>query len=82
MTQLVTRIDDELAASLDRLVASGAVRNRSDAVRKGLERLIEEHRRKAVGDSIAEGYRREPQREAEIGWADESSIRMIADESW
>ena len=36
MTQLVARIDADLAKSIDQLVAEGVVESRSDAVRKGL----------------------------------------------
>ncbi|MGH2763360.1 MAG: ribbon-helix-helix domain-containing protein [Thermoleophilaceae bacterium] len=35
MKQFVTRIEDELAASIDELVERGVVESRSDAVRSG-----------------------------------------------
>jgi Arc/MetJ-type ribon-helix-helix transcriptional regulator len=82
MAQLVTRVDDDLAAAVDELVAAGVVASRSEAVRLGLERLVERYRRSQVGARIVEGYRRIPQSDAEVGWADESSVRMIADEPW
>ena len=82
MSQLVTRIDDDLAQEIDALVAEGVVESRSDAVRQALRALVDRHRRKRIGDAIVEGYRRQPQTEEEIGWADEASIRMIAEEPW
>jgi Arc/MetJ-type ribon-helix-helix transcriptional regulator len=82
MAQLVTRVDDDLAAAVDELVAAGVVASRSEAVRLGLERLVERYRRGQVGARIVEGYQRIPQSDAEVGWADESSVRMIADEPW
>jgi Arc/MetJ-type ribon-helix-helix transcriptional regulator len=82
MAQLVTRVDDELVTAVDDLVASGVVSSRSEAVRLGLERLLDRHRRDQIGARIIESYRSQPQDEREIGWADESSIRMIADEPW
>ena len=82
MAQLVTRVNDDLAAAVDELVAAGVVASRSEAVRLGLERLVERYRRSQVGARIVEGYRRVPQTEAEVGWADESSVRMIAEEPW
>ena len=82
MAQLVTRVDDELAAAVDELVADGLVRSRSEAVRLGLERLVDLHRRDQIGARIVEGYRARPQSEAEVGWADQSSIRMITEEPW
>lgn len=82
MAQLVTRIDDELAAAVDDLVASGVVSSRSEAVRVGLRALLDRHRRDQIGACIIAGYRADPQDERELGWADESSIRMIAEEPW
>ncbi len=82
MAQFVIRIEDRVAREVDRLVREGVVASRSAAVRLGLERLIEGHRRGAIGRSIVEGYRRVPQTEVEVGWADEATRRMIADESW
>jgi len=56
--------------------------NLSEAVRLGLERLIDRCRRDEIGRNIARGYRELPQDEAEVAWADESTARMIADEPW
>ena len=82
MAQLVTRVDDDLAAAVDGLVAAGVVASRSEAVRLGLERLVDRFRRDEIGARIANGYRARPQSEAEVAWADESSVRMIAEEPW
>jgi Arc/MetJ-type ribon-helix-helix transcriptional regulator len=82
MAQLVTRIDDELAADVDELVAAGVASSRSEAVRLGLRRLVDRHRRSQIGARIVEGYRQQPQDAAEVGWDDAASARMIADESW
>jgi len=43
MAQLVARLDDSLMAEVDVLVADGVVANRSEAVRLGLERLVDQH---------------------------------------
>lgn len=82
MSQIVTRVDPELSDAIDRLVAAGVVNSRSDAVRQGLEALIDRHARARVGQAIVDGYRRQPQSAAEVGWADESTRRMISEESW
>lgn len=82
MTQLVTRVDDDLAAAVDELVRSGVVASRSEAVRLGLQDLVDRHRRHQIGAQILEGYRAQPQSEEEVGWADEATVRMIADEPW
>lgn len=82
MTQIAARIDDELAAELDRLVAGGAVASRSEAVRSGLRMLVDTWRRRSVAVAIVDGYRRIPQARDEGGWSDEATIRMIHEEPW
>jgi len=82
MAQLVTRLDDELVAAVDDLVSAGVVSSRSQAVRIGLQQLLERHRRKEIGARIVAGYRARPQADDELGWSDDSSIRMIAEEPW
>jgi Arc/MetJ-type ribon-helix-helix transcriptional regulator len=82
MVQVVTRMEDDLAAAVDELVAAGVVTSRSDAVRLGLRQLVDRYRREQIASSIVAGYRRQPQSDAEVGWADESTARMIADEPW
>ncbi len=82
MTQLVARIDDDLAESIDQLIAEGVVESRSDAVRKGLQALIEQTRRRRTADEIIAGYTEHPQTEDEVGWADQAAAQMIADEPW
>lgn len=82
MAQLVTRVEESLIRDIDRLVAEGVVASRSAAVRLGLDGLIDRHRRDRIGRSIAEGYVSRPQAEGEVGWADEATRQMIADEAW
>ncbi len=82
MTQLVTRIDNDLAKSIDQLIAEGVVESRSDAVRKGLHALIEQTRRRRTAEAIIAGYTRQPQTDADVAWADEATVQMIADEPW
>ena len=82
MTQLVTRVGAELASDVDSLVAAGVVESRSDAVRRGLRFLIDEHRRSETADAIVRGYRKLPQTDREVAWADDATRRMIAEEPW
>lgn len=82
MAQLVARMDEELLAEVDRLVADGVVRSRSDAVRVGLRSLVDRHMRRSIGDAIVDSYRRRPQCDADVGWADEATAAMIAEEPW
>ena len=82
MAQIVARIDEGLAVQIDRLVDSGVVRSRSDAVRRALRALVESERRRSIGEAIVEGYRRIPQTEHEAGWTDDRAGSMIAEEPW
>jgi metal-responsive CopG/Arc/MetJ family transcriptional regulator len=82
MAQLVTRIDEELLAAVDALVEEGVVASRSEAVRRALQELLDLRRRRQTAESIVAGYTRLPQTEDEIGWRDEATARMIADEPW
>jgi Arc/MetJ-type ribon-helix-helix transcriptional regulator len=82
VSQLVTRIDDDLARDIDLLVADGVVASRSEAVRQALRELIDRHRRRKIGDAIVEGYLRQPQTDEELAWTDEAARRMIEEEPW
>jgi len=46
------------------------VASRSEAVPLGLVRLVEGCRRERIGAEIVEGYRRRPQADGEVGWAE------------
>ena len=82
MVQLVTRVSDELAAGIDELVENGLASSRSEAVRSALERWIDSERRRRIGEAIVEGYKRIPQTEEELAWADAAATEMLAEEPW
>lgn len=82
MAQLVTRVPDEIAKAVDDLVEARVFGSRSDAVRAGLDSVIERERRAAVGRAIAEGYERIPQAEDDLAWSDAATAAMIAEEPW
>jgi Arc/MetJ-type ribon-helix-helix transcriptional regulator len=82
MAQLVTRVDDSLLADVDALVSEGVAATRSDAVRLGLEALIERHRRQQTGRTIVAAYRRRPQDEEELAGLDEATRALIEEEPW
>lgn len=82
MTQLVTRIPDELAEQIDALVAEGVVASRSDAVRRALVELLDRYQRRRIGEDIIEGYERIPETDEELAWANDLAVRMIEEEPW
>jgi Arc/MetJ-type ribon-helix-helix transcriptional regulator len=82
MAQFVTRLSDRLAEEVDALVSQGVVANRSEAVRVGLERLVDEHVRHQIGVAIADGYRRHPQTDEELAGLDQSTRALVEEEAW
>lgn len=82
MTQLVARVDDSLVAAIDDLVAAGVVASRSDAMRVGLQALVEDHRKRLVGERIVDAYRRLPQTDEELAGIDVSTRTLIEEEPW
>lgn len=82
MAQVVTRLDDKLVADLDGLIADGLVANRSEAVRLGLERLVEEHRRRRIGTEIVEGYKRHPETDEELAGLGQATRALVEEEPW
>ena len=80
--QIAVRIPDGLAESLSDLVAEGRFETKADAVRTALQSLVEAERRRRLGESIADGYRRIPQDDDEVKSATRAAIRSIQEEPW
>jgi Arc/MetJ-type ribon-helix-helix transcriptional regulator len=82
MAQFVTRLDDRLAQDVDAMVAAGVVASRSEAVRLGLETLVDRHRRNRVGAEIAAAYRRQPQTDDEVAGVDRATRALVEEGPW
>ena len=82
MTQLVTRIPDDMAKLLDQLVDEGVFRSRSDAVRTSLEEVLAQHRRRRISEQTVRAYREQPQTDDEFAGVDVAAAAMIAEEPW
>lgn len=82
MAQVVARLDDQLMAKVDELVADGLVGSRSEAVRLGLERLLDQYRRQRLGAQIADAYQRQPQTEEELAGLDAATRALVEEEPW
>lgn len=80
--QVAVRLPDDLAESLEELVAQGRFETKADAIRSALEALIDAERRRRVGELIADGYRRIPQDDDEVAAARRAAIRSIREEPW
>lgn len=82
MTQLVTRIPDDMAKLLDQLVDEGVFRSRSDAVRTSLEEVLAQHRRRRISEQTVRAYHEQPQTDDEFAGVDVAAAAMIAEEPW
>ncbi|HXE43949.1 MAG TPA: ribbon-helix-helix domain-containing protein [Conexibacter sp.] len=80
--QLVTRVPDDVAKAVDGLVQARVFSSRSDAVRAGLDAVVERERRAAIGRAIVDGYRRVPQDDDDLAWPAAATAAMIAEEPW
>lgn len=81
-TQIAVKLPEGLLDALDALVARGGARNRSDAVRRGLELLLEERRNGAIDQAFRDGYARVPETDQEMADARRLAEEAIADEPW
>ncbi len=81
MAQLVTRLDERLMAEVDVLVADGVVASRSEAVRLGLERLVDEHRRRQVGVEIVTPTSAS-RRPRTIAGLDDATRALVGEQPW
>jgi Arc/MetJ-type ribon-helix-helix transcriptional regulator len=82
MAQLVTRLSDDLLAEVDSLIADGVLESRSEAVRAGLQALVEQRRRELIRRRIADGYEAAPQHEDELSGLDEATAGLVLEEPW
>jgi Arc/MetJ-type ribon-helix-helix transcriptional regulator len=82
MTQVVARLDDDLVAAVDELVSQGLFESRSDAIRVALRKVVDERKRRLIGEAIIDGYRRIPETAEELTWAKAATIAMIEEEPW
>jgi Arc/MetJ-type ribon-helix-helix transcriptional regulator len=59
--QIAVRVEQSLVEGLDAMVADGTFPTRAEAIRSAIETMLDEERRRKIGEAIVEGYRRIPQ---------------------
>lgn len=84
MTQIAVELSDDLIASIDELVLSGAFPSRSAVVRSGIdiEEVVRSQRRQTHDERYRDGYRRQPETPEELAEAAGLAVRSIHDEPW
>ena len=75
-------MDERLVEHDDNLVAEGVVASRSEAMRLGLEALVDRRRRQRTGAQIVEAYRLRPQTDEELAGLDEATRALVEEEPW
>jgi metal-responsive CopG/Arc/MetJ family transcriptional regulator len=81
-TQLAIRLPDDLVRDLDWVITRLNYDSRAEAMRDALVKLIDQERRREIGEQIAEGYRRMPQTEEEMAGGDQAFIDSVNEEPW
>ena len=79
--QTLVQLNDELIRALDERAVRDR-RSRSFVIREALEQYLHDEMRAEIGRRIVEGYRRIPETDEELAWADENGRQMLEDESW
>jgi len=80
-TQTLVQLSDELVALLDQRAAQQR-RSRSDLIREALESFLAQDAEAEISRQIVEGYRRIPQTEDELRWAERGARQAIEEEPW
>lgn len=81
-TQIAVKLSQALLDSIDDLVRSGRVKNRSAAVRAGLELLSRAEREAAIDRAFTEGVGRHPDSERDLDDARRLAVESIENEPW
>jgi metal-responsive CopG/Arc/MetJ family transcriptional regulator len=79
--QTLVQLSEELLELLDREAARRNI-SRSALIREAIEQHLDAERRAEIGRQIVEGYRRIPETEEEMAWAEASGREMLEEESW
>ena len=83
MAQLVARLDDQMMAEVDGLVADGVVGSRTEAVPRGLEHLVDQHQRqRRVQTTIVDAHRAPAAGPDELAGLDAATRALVDEEPW
>ncbi|HEY7345521.1 MAG TPA: hypothetical protein VH620_08155 [Gaiella sp.] len=74
-------MSEDRVRAIDELVAAGRP-SRAAVIVEAIDRLVAEVERERIDRAIAEGYRRVPETDEELEWAEWSTIESIREEPW
>ena len=78
---ITVRMSEERVQAIDELVASGRA-SRAAVIVEAIDRLVADLERERIDREIVEGYRRIPETDEELDWAEWSTIESIREEPW
>jgi Arc/MetJ-type ribon-helix-helix transcriptional regulator len=82
MSKMITvRMSEDRVRAIDELVASGRA-SRAAVIVEAIDRLVADLERERIDREIVEGYRRIPETDEELAWAELSTIESIREEPW
>ncbi len=81
-TQLAIRLPDDLLRDLDWVIIRLNYDSRAEAMRDALVKLIDQERRRQIGEEIVEAYTRMPQTEEEMADIPWQSWDLDGDDDW
>lgn len=79
--QTLVQLSEELVTQLDREAARRGV-SRSALIREAIEGHLEDRIKAEMIEQYLDGYRRSPETEEEMGWAEQAAIEAIEEEPW
>lgn len=82
MSKMITvRMSEDRVAAIDELVAGGRA-SRAAVIVEAIDRLVTHLESERIDREIVEGYKRIPETDEEIEWAEWSTIESIREEPW
>ena len=80
--QIAVKLPEELLDAVDRLVAGDRFASRSEMVRAGLQRIVDDDVVQTIDRAFAEGFTRHPDSDEDIRRTTRLAIESIEDEPW
>ena len=80
--QIAVKLPEEIVAQVDKLVFSGGFASRSQAVRRGLEMVVDAARSHELDRRYREAFAEQPETPTELAEAERLAAEAINEEPW